>query len=71
MISVMPPGVAAKRGEDPVVDGSHGREQGGGAKDDDDDEYHEGGGGGGGGTAELLLPSPPLTLPEPLPLSAL
>jgi hypothetical protein len=38
VISVAPPGVAAERGEDPVVDGSHGGEQGGGVEDDEDDE---------------------------------
>ncbi len=43
MISIMPPGVAAKRGEDPAVDGSHGREEGGGVEDDDNDKYHKGG----------------------------
>ncbi len=36
------PGVAAKRGEDPAVDGSHGREEGGGVKDNNDGKYHEG-----------------------------
>ncbi len=71
MISFAPPGVAAERGEDPAVDGSHGGEEGGGVEDDNDDEYHKGGGGGGRGTAELPLPSPPLTPPEPLPTSAL
>jgi hypothetical protein len=71
MISVALPGVAAKRGEDPTVDGSHGGEEGGDVKDDDDDEYHKGGGGGGGGTTKSSLPSPPLTPPEPLPTSAL
>jgi hypothetical protein len=65
MISVMLPGVAAERGEDPVVDGSHGGEEGGSIEDKDNDEYHEGGGGGGGGTAKSLLPSPPLMPPEP------
>jgi hypothetical protein len=30
VISVAPPGVSIKRGEDPVVDGSHGGEEGGG-----------------------------------------
>jgi hypothetical protein len=40
VISVTPPGVAVERGEDPVVDGSHGREEGGGVEDVDDDEYH-------------------------------
>ncbi len=71
MVSVAPPGVAAERGEDPEVDGSHGGEEGGGVEDDDDDEYQERGGGGGGGTAESLSPSPPLTPPEPLPMSEL
>ncbi len=46
VISVAPPGVAAKRGGDPTVDGSHCREEGDGVKDNDDDKYHEGGGGG-------------------------
>jgi hypothetical protein len=71
MISVAPPGVAAEKGEDPAVNGSHGREEGGGIEDNNDDEYHEGGRGGGGGTAESLLPSPPLTPLEPSPTSAL
>ncbi len=71
MISVAPLGVAAKRGEDPAVDGSHGGEEGGGVEDNNNDKYHEGGGGEGGGTAKSSLPSPPLTLPEPLPTSAL
>jgi hypothetical protein len=44
VISVAPPGVAAERGEDPAVEGSHGGEEGGGVEDDDDDKYHEGGG---------------------------
>ncbi len=44
MISLAPPGVAVERGEDPVVDGSHGGEEGGGIKDNDNDEYLEGGG---------------------------
>ncbi len=43
MISVAPPDIASKRGEDPAVDGSHGGEEGGGVEDDDDDNYHEGG----------------------------
>ncbi len=71
MISVALPGVAAERGKDTAVDGSHGGEEGGGFEDDDDDEYHKRGGGGGGGTAELSLPSPPLMPPEPSPTSAL
>jgi hypothetical protein len=45
VISIAPPGVAAERGEDPAVDGSHREEEGGGVKDDDEDEYHKGGGG--------------------------
>ncbi len=65
------PGVAAKRGEDPAVDGSHGGEEGEGVEDDDDDNYHEGGGGGGGGTAKPSSAPPPLAPPEPLPTSAL
>jgi hypothetical protein len=64
-------GVAAKRGEDPAVNGGHGREEGGGTKDNDNNNYHKGGGGGGGGTAELSSPPPPLALPEPLPTSTL
>jgi hypothetical protein len=40
VISVAPPGVAIERGEDPVVNESHGREEGGGVEDDDDDEHH-------------------------------
>ncbi len=43
MISVVPPDIAAKRGEDPAVNGSYGGEEGGGIKDDDDDKYHKGG----------------------------
>jgi hypothetical protein len=39
------PGVAAKRGEDPAVNSSHGGEEGGGVKDNDNDKYYEGGGG--------------------------
>ncbi len=38
VIVIAPPGVAAERGEDPTVDGSHGKEEGGGAKDKDDKE---------------------------------
>jgi hypothetical protein len=34
-VSLDTPGVAAERGEDPAVDGSHGREEGGGIEDDD------------------------------------
>ncbi len=71
VIAVAPLGVTAKRGEDPAVDGSHGGEEGGGIEDNDDDKYHNGGGGRGGGTAELSLPSPPLTPLEPSPMSAL
>jgi hypothetical protein len=71
MISIAPSGVTTERGEDPAVDGSHGGEEGGGVEDDDNDGYHKGGGGGGRGTAEPSLPSPPLTPPEPLPMSAL
>ncbi len=44
VISVVLPGVAVERGEDPVVNGSHGREEGGGVKDNDNNEYHKGGG---------------------------
>ncbi len=44
MNSVALPGVAAKRGEDPAVDCSHGGEEGGGIEDDDEDKYHKGGG---------------------------
>ncbi len=44
MISIVPPGVAVERGEDPMVNGSHSGEEGGGIKDDNDNEYHEGGG---------------------------
>ncbi len=40
MISIAPPGVAVKRGEDPVVDGSQGGEEGGGVEDDNDNEHH-------------------------------
>ncbi len=71
VISIALPGFAAKRGEDPAVNGSHSGEEGGGVKDDDNDKYHEGGGGGGGGTAKSSSPSPPLMPPEPLPMSAL
>jgi hypothetical protein len=71
VISVAPPGVAFERGEDPVVDGSHGGEEGGGVEANDNDEYHKGRGGVGGGTTESSLPPPPLTLPEPSPMSAL
>jgi hypothetical protein len=71
VITVAPPGVSAERGEDTAVNGSHGGEEGGGVEDKDDDEYQEGGGGGGRGTAKSLLPSPPLTPPEPLLTSAL
>ncbi len=45
MISVALFAVASERVEDPVVDGSHGRDEGGGVKDDDNNECHEGGGG--------------------------
>jgi hypothetical protein len=71
VISITPPGVAVKMGEDPVVDGSHSGEEGGGIEDDDKDEYHEGGGGVVGGTAESSSPPPPLTPPEPSPTSVL
>ncbi len=71
VISVALPGVAAERGEDPMVDGSHGREEGGDVKDDNDGEYHEGGGGVGGGTTKSSLPPPPLMPLEPSPMSAL
>ncbi len=37
VISAAPTGVAIKRGEDPVVNRSHSREEGGGIKDDDND----------------------------------
>ncbi len=70
MISVAPPGVAAEKGEDPVVDGSHGGEEGGGVEDVDDDEYHEGGGGEAGAPPSRHTP-PPLTPQEPSPTSAL
>ncbi len=43
MISVAPPDIAAERGKDPAVDGSHGGEEGGGVKDDDNNKYHKGG----------------------------
>jgi hypothetical protein len=38
VIVVAPPGVAAERGEDPAVDGSHGKEEEGGIEDDNDNE---------------------------------
>ncbi len=43
MISVAPPDIAAERGEDPAVEGSHGGEEEGGVEDDDKEKYHEGG----------------------------
>ncbi len=43
VISIAPPDIATKRGEDHAVDGSHGGEEGGGVKDDNDDKYHKGG----------------------------
>jgi hypothetical protein len=42
VISVAPPDIAAERGEDHAVNGSHGEEEGGGIEDDNDDKYHEG-----------------------------
>ncbi len=56
VISVVPPDIAAKRGEDPVVDGSHGREEGGGVKDDDDNKYHKEGGEEGGAPPSCFCP---------------
>ncbi len=43
VISVAPPDIAAERGEDHAVDGSHSEEEGGGVEVDDDNKYHEGG----------------------------
>jgi hypothetical protein len=71
MISVVLPGVATERGEDPAVNGSHGGEEGGGNKDDNKYEYHDGGEGGGGGTAALSSVPPPLMPLESSPMSAL
>jgi hypothetical protein len=44
VITVVPADIAAKRGEDPAVNGSHGREEGGGIKEDDNNKYLEWGG---------------------------
>ncbi len=43
MTSVAPPDIAAERGEDHAVKGSHGGEEGGGIEDEDNNKYHEGG----------------------------
>ncbi len=56
VISAAPMGVAAKRGKDPAVDGSHSGKEGGGVEDDDDDEYHEGGGEEAGAPPSLCCP---------------
>jgi hypothetical protein len=52
VISVAPAGVAAKGGEDPAVDGSHGREERGDVEDNNDNEYL-----GEGGEEAGALPS--------------
>jgi hypothetical protein len=44
MISIVLPGVAAKKGEDPAVNGSYGREKGGGVEDNNNNKCREGGG---------------------------
>ena len=51
------PGVAAERGEDPAVNGSHGGEEGGGVKDNNDNKYHEGGGRRQGHRQVIIAPS--------------
>ncbi len=55
MISVAPPYI--KRGEDPVVDGSHGGEEGRGVEDNNDDKYHKGGGRRRGHHRAVIAPS--------------
>ncbi len=71
MISIGLLGVAAERGEDPVVDGSHGGEKGGGVKMTTTMDATRGVGEGGGGTAKSSMPPPPLMPPEQLPTSTL
>ncbi len=71
MISVALTGVAAKRGEDPAVDGSHCGEEGGCIEDNNNDNEYNKGGGGGEGTAKSLLPLLPLAPPEPSPMSTM
>ncbi len=57
MISIELLDIAAKRGEDPTVDGSHGREEGGGIKDKDDDKSTRGEGRKQGHRRAVVAPS--------------
>jgi hypothetical protein len=57
VISIAPTGVAAKRGEDPAVNGSHGGKEGGGVEDDNNNKYHKGGGEEAGHRRVIFAPS--------------